>query len=157
VLNPDTVSHLEGGCALIVGLADRDGTPHATRGWGLDVCSPEEGILRLLLSVEDTVAASILGEPTRIAVTGGDVLTLRSMQLKGLAQPVEPQQPGDPARARRYADAFFADINRTDGTPLELLERMVPESFVTCTFEVEEFFDQTPGPAAGAALTGEDR
>lgn len=153
MLSPDTVRFLEGGCALIVGLVDVGGRPHATRGWGLDVTAAEAGEVRLLLPAEDSVAAAILGRPTAIAVTGCDVSTLRSMQLKGVAQPAAPQTSDDPARARRYADAFFGDIHRMDGTPRELLERMLPESFLVCRFEVHERFDQTPGPSAGEPLS----
>jgi hypothetical protein len=157
VLSPDTIRFLEGGCALIVGLADADGMPHATRGWGLDVIDPERSEARLLLPAEDEVAAQVLRRSMPIAVTGCDVSTLRSMQLKGQAEPVEPQQAADPARARRYADAFFGDIHRVDGTPMELLERMLPESFLVCRFRVHERFDQTPGPAAGEPLVAEPR
>lgn len=157
MLSPDTVSFLEGGCALIVGLAGDDGTPHATRGWGLDVTSAERGQVRLLLPADDTVTAGILSSTRPIAITGCDVLTLHSMQLKGVAEPLEQQAPGDPARARRYADGFLGDIHRVDGTPMVLLERMLPESFLVCRIAVAELFDQTPGPTAGVAISSGSR
>jgi hypothetical protein len=36
-----------------------------------------------------------------------------------------------------------------------MLERMVPAEFVACTLDVEELYDQTPGPAAGQTLPAE--
>ncbi len=87
-----------------------------------------------------------------IAITGADVLTLRSMQLKGRAlsgssRPTPRTEP-EPAGTRL---AFFTDIAETDGTPLGLLmERLVPDrDIVRAQSSVEELYDQTPGPARG--------
>jgi hypothetical protein len=65
---------------------------------------------------------------------------------------VAVDEGGDAERARRYSDAFFADIVVTDGTPLALLERMLPTGYVSCTVAVDALYDQTPGPEAGASL-----
>ena len=43
-------------------------------------------------------------------------------------------------------------VHETDGSPRELIESMVPARFVAVTFDVEEVYDQTPGPQAGSSL-----
>jgi hypothetical protein len=53
-----------------------------------------------------------------------------------------------------YCDSFFGAVEEADGTDRRLLERTVPGDFVSCTVEIDELFDQTPGPGAGAALRG---
>jgi hypothetical protein len=58
----------------------------------------------------------------------------------------------DHERVAAYCDEFFADIAATDGVPRELLERMVPPTFIACTVRVRESFNQSPGPGAGAPL-----
>lgn len=146
----------ERGCALIIGTVGADGAPHAARAWGLTLGSGTQGPIRLLLSADDPVTHANLRRADahggRIAITGADVVTLRSFQLKGRVTAWEPAGPDDEARAERYLDEFFADIEQTDGTSRRLLERLRPAGYVACTVEVDESFDQTPGPGAGAPV-----
>jgi hypothetical protein len=151
VFEPETVRFLEGGCALIVGTA-AGGVPRATRGWGLDVL--DGGAVRVLLSRDDAPPADHLRAGMPIAITGADVRTLRSAQVKGRVLTTEPGTTADAERARRYHEAFFGDIVHTDGTPRALLERMMPSGYLSCAVAVDELYDQTPGPGAGAALRG---
>jgi hypothetical protein len=152
VFDPEMVTFLESGCSTLVGTVDADGEPHAGRGWGLTVSSGDSTV-RLVIDAGDEVGRRHLSEGGLVAVTGADVRTLRSVQLKGRALAVEPATDADRARARRFCDAFFADVTEVDGTERALLERLVPSDFAVCLVEVDEVFDQTPGPEAGARLT----
>jgi hypothetical protein len=143
---------LEGGCAIIVGAVLDDGAPHATRGWGLTLLPGEPARARLLLAADDSVGVAALTGGRAIAVTAADVPSLRSVQVKGHSLGVTPGTDDDRARAARFADAFFGDIARTDGTDRRVLERIVPADYVACTFTIEELYDQTPGPGAGAVM-----
>ena len=67
---------------------------------------------------------------------------------------MEPVTEADLERADRHTEAFFANVSDTDGTPLELLQRLLPASMVACVMQVDEVYDQSPGPGAGAALRG---
>jgi len=49
-------------------------------------------------------------------------------------------------------DRFFEVVHLTDGNPIELLRRMLPIEVLVVDVVVEEMFDQTPGPEAGAPL-----
>jgi hypothetical protein len=153
VLDHDLRAFLRTGCALIVATVGRDGAPHATRGWGLTEVAAT-GPLRLILDAGDVVGLEHLSTTGRIAITACDVRTLRSRQLKGRVLGIEPATPEDRRTMRGYCDAFFTDIEQTDGYPRPLLERMVPDELVTCAVEVDELFDQTPGPGAGAKVGG---
>lgn len=150
MFGPDDVAFLERGTAFIVGTVSADGAPHASRGWGIDVVG--ESRVRLLLDADDEGALADLAATGAIAVTAADVRTLHSTQLKGRVVSVAPGDETDAARARRFCDQFFTDIRETDNTPYDTLERMVPSSYVVCVVDVEEFFDQTPGPGAGAPV-----
>ncbi|HSL56291.1 MAG TPA: pyridoxamine 5'-phosphate oxidase family protein [Acidimicrobiales bacterium] len=151
MLDPDSVALLEGGCALIVGTVAADGTPHATRGWGLTVLDRDPIRIRLVISAEEQALAN-LDATGRLAVTAADVPTLRSLQLKGRVAAVEPMTDADRDTVGRYTDAMFTDIERTDGAPRLVLERWRALAHVVCEVEVDEWFDQTPGPGAGAPL-----
>jgi hypothetical protein len=154
VLAPETISLLEGGCGVIIGTVAADGAPHVSRGWGITVVSADPPEIRLWLDAADTVAAANLVDNGRVAITGGDISTLHSIQLKGIATPVVPATDDDRRRAERYTEAFFENINAVDGTPFELLSRIRVPDYVTCAVQVVEVYDQSPGPGAGTRLTG---
>jgi hypothetical protein len=149
-----TIELLDKGCALVLGTVSRDGQPRAMRGWGVSVVDGGPR-LRLVLDAADPVSIEHCAERGPISVTATDVLTLRSIQLKGRALEVEAVTAADRARAQRYCDSFFADIEASDGTPRWLLENLVPVDLVAVLVTIEELFNQTPGPAAGAPLGSE--
>ena len=153
MFDEERTAFLEGGCALILATVLPDGEPHAGRGWGLTVL-PDDGHLRVLLDVEDLATVDQAAERGAIAITGASVRTLRAMQLKGRALAVEAASLADTARAERYCNAFFGDIVDVDGLDRTVVERMTPVGYVACTVAVEQLFDQTPGPGAGARLPG---
>ena len=76
--------------------------------------------------------------------------TLRAALGLAVAVVAAPLPPNPRSVAsERYREAFFANVQESDGTPLALLERMVPAGFVAVDVEVTDTFDQTPGPNAG--------
>lgn len=153
VLDPETTTFLQTGCALIVGTVAPDGTPHAGRAWGLDVVAHgPTPTVRVLLDSDDQLTIDHIAEGGAVAITATSVRTLQSMQLKGQARGLDAPQPGDEARMARYIDQFFGDIHDTDATAMEVLETFRPIGPVACIVEVRERFDQTPGPGAGARV-----
>jgi hypothetical protein len=112
--------------------------------------------VRLLLDAHDEATQANLVAGRAVAITAADVRTLRSVQLKGVSLGVTPGGRPELERMRRFAEAFYADIEDTDGTPREILERLTPDALVVVCVAVTEVFDQTPGPAAGRCLPGAD-
>jgi hypothetical protein len=153
VLDPEIVAFLESGCALIVGTVAADGAPYATRGWGLNIVRRDEPLtVRLLLDAEDPVTIENIRAGGLIALTATSVTTLKSRQLKGRVTSVVAASDADRDRAAQFCDQFYGDINRTEYTPRSLTERLTPAEYVASTIEVDELYDQTPGPGAGRAL-----
>ena len=151
MLSAETKEFLESGCALIIATVSSSGEPFASRGWGIDVLDGD-GRIRLLLEEADSRVLENLLDTGRIAITAAHVPTLHSMQLKGRYVRSEPADDRDRRKAARYCDAFFTDIENTDGTPRRLLQRLMPEGYVACEVTIDDFFDQTPGPGAGASI-----
>ena len=147
VLDDELVRFLEGGCALIVCTLDSEGEPYASRAWGLTVISAEAPVRVRLLATPDVLPSD------RIAITGTDVPTLHSIQLKGSVVASEPGNEADGMKSVAYTDAFYSDVQASDHVPRDLLNRMTPTEFVALTVEVEELYNQTPGPRAGSCLT----
>jgi hypothetical protein len=150
VFDPETVTFLESGCALIVGTVNTDGAPLASRGWGLSVPTDTPSPIRLLLDADDEPTLANL--PGAVALTGVDVRVLHSVQLKGRVVAIEPATARDRERAANFCDDFFGAIEETDGTPRWKPDRLVPSDYVAALVDVDEVYDQTPGPGAGATL-----
>jgi hypothetical protein len=151
VLDDDAVTFLESPASLVVGMTLAGGVPYACHAWGLRVTSAERGLVRVVLGQRDarrlTEAA---GAP--VAVTAAAVATLQGLQAKGHVVAAEPPTAADLALFERHRDQFFAEVERIDGEPVALLARMVPPELTVWVVRLEQLFDQTPGPGAGAAI-----
>jgi hypothetical protein len=145
---------LAGRYGLVAGFVDAEGLPYATRSFGLTVLHGRPARIRLVLPLDDTLPLRAGEEVGAIAVTASDPQTLRSVQLKGRAGPIEPATAEDRAVAARFCDSFFSILVEVDRFDRRFLERVVPEDYLVCTMVVDELYDQTPGPGAGAALRG---
>ena len=154
MLTAEVAAFLASGVGLLVATADEDGMPHATRAWAADVVDADRGIVRLVVPGDDPRLADQLEVGDRVACTGADVRTLEAVQVKGRVTAVRPPGDDDLDRAARHAASLFEAIHAMDGNPLELLERLLPTSYLVCELEAEEVFDQTPGPRAGARVEG---
>lgn len=154
MIDDATTRHLHSGCALLIGTVSADGRPHAARGHGVRVLDADPLRIRLVLSAEDAVLLENLRGDGRIAITTADVATLHSIQMKGVAAPVEPATDADHAIAASYTDQFLTDIEHIDRYPRPLLDAWAVTTYVACTVTVDEIFDQTPGPSAGAVTRG---
>jgi hypothetical protein len=151
VIEPEIVELLESPCAQIVGTVDDDGLPDASRGWGALVHDDGRRI-RLLVASNAATTIRNLRTTGRIAFTATQFLTLRSVQVKGIAVAVEDPDEDDRARFTQFCAGCARALHEIDDTPEELVSRMVPSDVVACVMTVDELFDQTPGPGAGTRL-----
>lgn len=139
---------LDDGVALLIGTADQAGVPRAGRAWGI---RPDDGRLRVVFGADDPVLLDNLHGGS-VAVTGAEVRTFRSTQLKGRVTAVEEPDELDLAAADAHTGLLLAAIDETDGTGEAVTSRMLPRRMMTVVVDVSEGFDQTPGPDAGARL-----
>jgi hypothetical protein len=137
---------------LLVGTVGGSGEPRATRAWAADVLDAGCGRIRVLVDADDPVVLGHLAETGAVAVTGADVRTLQSVQVKGSVTATEPPTAADLERAHRHTEAFIAAVYELDHTEPSLLRRLVPRSLVAVEISVREVYDQSPGPGAGARL-----
>jgi hypothetical protein len=150
VIEPDVAEQLESPSSLLVGSVSPDGVPDASRGWGIQILGPDR--LRILLADNATGTLINLAGRGRIALTTTHFRTLVSWQLKGHATTVEPATAGDRIRFDEFCAGCVRVLHDLEGTPEEVIWRMVPPGIVACEMVVEQVFDQTPGPHAGACI-----
>ena len=147
---------LESGCGLIVGLVRPDGVPFPFRAWGLDVLDPSAGTIRVLVGAGELARFGADRDDlagAAIAVTGSDVRTLHTVQVKGTLDAVADVTADELKRARRHTERVLRRDRRARPDLREALERMVPVDYVALALTVTEAYDQTPGPGAGARMS----
>jgi hypothetical protein len=138
--------------AIVVGAVAPDGTPWAARGWAVTIPEEDRPVIRVVVGTADV---PFLAGPTDrpvLAVTVTHVHTLESVQFKGPSGPAEPATEEDLRAVEHYCDAFFDAVLEIDGVPRALMERLLPRTYATCVIEVEQTYDQTPGPKAGTEV-----
>jgi hypothetical protein len=139
------------GGGLVVGTVSGDGEPRAVRAWAAVVAPGREDRLRVVMSADDPVSVANLATG-RVAVTIADVRTFRSVQMKGTVASTGAPTASDLEQMRIQSDSFLTAVHETDGNPMEALRRILPHEVVAFEMVVEQVYDQTPGPDAGAAL-----
>jgi hypothetical protein len=149
----ELVEMLGTGAGLVVGTVSAEGEPRADRAWGASVVDADACRIRFVMSADAAAVVENL-QSRWVSLTGAEVSTYQSVQLKGRPVLVEAPTAADLELARVQSEVFFAAIHRVDGNPIEALRRMLPLEMVAVEMVVEESFDQTPGPSAGSALAG---
>lgn len=147
---------LEGGASINVAACDASGRPSLSRATGCRV-SRAEGTLTVFLSRPQSEALlRDIENLGRVAVVFSDPPTHRTLQVKGEGATVATAEAGDVECARAYVRAF-SEVLRPLGFKPELVEAMLacaPSDLALIRFKPTHFFDQTPGPQAGAPLNG---
>jgi hypothetical protein len=153
LIQPEVAELLESPCSLLVGTVASDGCPDAVRAWGLVLLAPDR--VRLLLSANAERTIANLAGGGRMALTATDFVTMTSWQLKGRAATVEPATAADRIRFDAFCAGCLAILAPLHAVPEERIARMMPADVVACELVVEQVFDQTPGPGAGARVAPE--
>ncbi|MBV9950632.1 MAG: hypothetical protein JO291_01680 [Acidimicrobiia bacterium] len=143
----DLAQFLDSGVAMLGASADATGQPETFRIWG--ATAPEEGVVRVLVSADACRTFEQVGPGARMALLFTDIGTFRSLQVKGRALG-EPRPPGPDEMAcfRRY-DELFSGALQGIGHPRRLATSIRPLAVYAVDVEVDQQFDQTPGPRAG--------
>ncbi|MFI5043970.1 MAG: hypothetical protein ACHQDC_04185 [Acidimicrobiales bacterium] len=148
MIDPDVLAVFTPGSGIVAGLVDQDGEPISTRAWSVVVVPGSTDRLRVVLANDGDHLTPHLVD-TRMALTGGDIDTFVSRQVKGVVQSVEEATPEDRREMAIQSRTFMQKVQEVDGRPVELLERMITGRVKVVEMVVDETFDQTPGPGAG--------
>jgi hypothetical protein len=150
-VDDEVAAFVRGGVAAIVATRDAELRPELGRAWGIDVLA---GGTALTLCVElppGSRTRANLEDNGAIAATFSLPTTYRTIQIKGIAREVRAPTPEDRARVDEHAAAFARETGAVGLSPV-LAQRLLDDELVAVTFDVQELFDQTPGPTAGTRL-----
>ena len=146
--DPAVRSHFGEGTSLAVATADVAGAPSCCRAVAL-IAGPGERRVTVYLPVAtaaDTVAN--LATTGRIAIVSSEMVSHRTVQLKGLSRAVRVARDDERRAVETWRDKFTEAVNAL-GLPRRITQSVSHWPAFAIEVEVEAVFDQTPGPRAG--------
>ncbi|MPZ98656.1 MAG: hypothetical protein GEU80_04805 [Dehalococcoidia bacterium] len=151
VINDELKTFIESGVAVVIGTADDEGRPHMAYAWGPRVHEDRVQVSLFIDAARSATPLRDLDANGRIAVTLADPVSYRSVQLKGRAAGHGEPVAGERAWVERHRDAFMASTALVGDAP-STIRNLWMEDVIRVDFEVEQAFNQTPGPGAGVPL-----
>jgi hypothetical protein len=151
VIDDELRAFVEADLSVHVGTRNANMVPDSVRGWAPKV-SPDGRALELFVDrPASTVSVTNLRDNGRIAVCLSNIVTNRSVQLKGRCVELGDPLPGDWQWLDRHRQAFM-DTCSMIGFPPPVIRNMWSTQVVKIRFVPEDIYNQTPGPGAGKAL-----
>jgi hypothetical protein len=147
----DIADFLEGGLSIVVGSADAGARPDCTRAAGLRIDRAANRITVYLPTVGADRTLANLAANGRVAVTFSRPYDNRSCQLKGRVCAVAPTSADEQAQQQRWLAAFVEQLAMV-GIARSVTRRWRLTPSVAVEIDVEELYEQTPGPGAGKRI-----
>jgi len=152
-LSDELIAFLAQGVSLLVGTCDASRTPHSLRATGMRIHDDRRHATVYLPAVTSRNTVTDVAVNPRVAVLASLPLDHRSLQLKGAVTRVGTA----PGEAQPFIEEYLAGFGRVlevVGMPYEVITNLSHWPSVALEFSVDELYVQTPGPGAGARLTG---
>jgi len=143
---------MAGGISVIVGTADVDGIPTCCRAIAISTKDDFDTVTVYVPAATAQETIANVATTRRVAISCTDPLSHGSLQIKGLTRGVRLAAPEEEEFVHRRLHEF-ADVLDILGQPRRVTQRVVHWPAFAIDVSVEQVFDQTPGPKAGAALT----
>jgi hypothetical protein len=142
---------VEGGISVFVGTADADGIPTCCRAIALTTKDNFETVTVYVPAATGQETVANVATTRRVAVAATEPLSHGSIQIKGVSRGVRLAPPADEELVRTRLHQF-ADVLSELGLPRRVTHRIAHWPAFAIEVSVEQVFDQTPGPKAGAPL-----
>ncbi len=151
VILPELVGFCEGGVSLLLGTRDASNRPACARLVGARVWPERDRVTVLVPEVPGARVLANLRDNGLVAITFVRPIDARGMQVKGRCAAVRAATDDERALAERYR-ASLAESLFGVGMHQARVVRLRVEPLAAVDVLVEQVFQQTPGPTAGAPL-----
>ena len=151
VIDDELRAFLEADVSALVATRNRSMVPDSVRAWGPKVAGDGRSVELFVDRPASTVTVANLRDNGRVAVCLSNIVTNRSVQLKGRCVELGDPQAEDWQWLDRHRQAFTETCSML-GFPADVVRNMWSTQVVKIRFIPEDMYDQTPGPGAGKAL-----
>ena len=144
--------YVESGLSMIVGTVDAEGYPAACRAIAA-IANDDFSIVTVYVPVDfgqETIAN--VATTRRVAVVMTHPIDHGSVQFKGTTRGVRLARESEGELVRKRLDEF-ADILDQIGLPRRITRSITHWPAFAIEINVDQIFDQTPGPKAGQAIS----
>jgi hypothetical protein len=152
VIGPELRARLDEGYAAVAATCDERLRPELARVWGMEVSPDGRSVTFCVEAPPGSRMRANLERGCAVAITATKPTTYRSIQVKGRLRGVWEPTEADLARAVGQRDAFAQDVAALGIEPARGVRFMRDEALCAVEIDVDELYDQTPGPAAGSRL-----
>jgi len=142
---------LDGGMSILLGSVDAKGRPSCCRGIAVtsaDGCASVTVYVSMAVS-QETIAN--IATTRRMAVVASHPIDHCSIQLKGTARTARLAREDEQPLVRSRLEQFGAILD-TIGIPRSLTSCIAYWPAFAIDLDVDEIYEQTPGPRAGTRL-----
>ncbi len=142
---------LEPGLSVLVGTVDPQGIPSSCRAIAI---ASEDDLQTVTVYVPVATSQQMIQNVAmtrRLAVAATDVIEHCATQLKGTTLEARLARDGEAPFIRTRLDEF-ADVLDRIGVPRRLTRSLTHWPAFAVTMQVEQVFEQTPGPNAGTRI-----
>jgi hypothetical protein len=153
-IGAELAAFMESGVSITVGTCDGRGRPSCAWAMGASVDRARGTVTVLVPTATSARIARDVADQSRVAITFSRPLDHKSLQVKGRAQHRDAIE-SERAIAERYRAAFTEHLDCA-GWPRSAVRRITYWPCVALEVEVEELFEQTPGPRAGERLSQDE-
>ena len=137
---------------MFVGTRDENLNPHVNRVMGAIVEKDKERITFYVAEVTSQKIRHNLDDNGRIALTMSEPISHESYQFKGSYLSSRESEEGDIAIIDEYVKNIVSQIKIAGGSE-EFFNDFIYNPSLAITFQIEDIFNQTPGPGAGKKIT----
>ena len=139
------------GVSVFVGTVDAEGVPTCCRATALRTSDQFETVTVFLPAATAQQTVANVATTRRVAIACTHPLSHQAIQIKGLMRGVRLAAASDEAFVRERLEQF-GEVLEQIGLPRRITRSVAHWPAFALDVSVEEVFDQTPGPKAGAAI-----
>jgi hypothetical protein len=153
-LPEDIAAFIQRGISMTLASRDDRFVPSIAKGVGCRVSPARDSVTVLVFANAAEALLRDVAHCSQLAAVFSQPSTNRTLQIKGRDVTTAPAGPAEAALARRFI-ALLAEELRPLGWSADYVHDVFwhdPVHLVALSFTPQGAFQQTPGPAAGAAL-----
>lgn len=156
MINSALEDFLTNGVSVVLGTRDAGLVPELVRAWGPCVRRDQRTIELCVAFGAARKTLENLYDNSHAAVAFCNVTNYKTIQLKGRCVKIADADSDNLAAVERHREAF-ARQNESFGVPRRFVEdfwrrEAGGSALVKIVVVIEQLYDQTPGPGAGAAI-----
>ncbi|HEY0714742.1 MAG TPA: pyridoxamine 5'-phosphate oxidase family protein [Polyangia bacterium] len=152
LITPETAAFLAGPNSIMVASHDEHLVPAIARAWRI-TCHDGDRVTADLPTASSTEVLAQLARDGRIAIVAELSTTHRTLQIKGRTLAIAPTPDEQRPAVEAAAEAFFAVCEQL-GLPRRLTDRAVRWPTTSIEVQIDQVFEQSPGPGAGEPWRG---